>query len=123
MGAGAGKNKIVAVDLVEKQPVRLDVAIAVSAPIAQKKAAAARRQRCEFRNDRHALALKRGAAGKVAGQFRSEGFSAGEDRACSGRVPRLFASPVPCRARYAFGKPRLLCGPSRADAVRPSPTL
>jgi hypothetical protein len=34
MGACAGKDKIVAVDLVEKQPVRLNVAIAVSAPIA-----------------------------------------------------------------------------------------
>jgi hypothetical protein len=33
MGAGAGQNKIVALDLVEKQPVRLDVAIAVSAPV------------------------------------------------------------------------------------------
>jgi hypothetical protein len=34
MGAGTGQNKIVAVDLVEKQLVGLDVAIAVSAPIA-----------------------------------------------------------------------------------------
>ena len=35
MGAGANENKIVAFDLVEKQPVRLDVAIAVSAKIAR----------------------------------------------------------------------------------------
>jgi hypothetical protein len=34
MGAGTGKDEIVAVDLVEKQPIRLDVTIAVSAPIA-----------------------------------------------------------------------------------------
>ena len=34
MAAGAGQYEIVAVDLVEKQPVRLDVAIAVSAPFA-----------------------------------------------------------------------------------------
>jgi hypothetical protein len=34
MGAGASQNKIVAVDLVEKQPIRLDVAIALSASIA-----------------------------------------------------------------------------------------
>jgi hypothetical protein len=34
MGAGAGQNKIVTVDLVEKQPIRLDVAITLSAPVA-----------------------------------------------------------------------------------------
>jgi len=58
----------------------------------------ARRKRRQFRNDRHALALKRGAAGKVAGQFRCERFGAREDRACRGRVPHPFTSPVPCRA-------------------------
>jgi hypothetical protein len=41
--------------------------------------AAASRQRCQFRNDRHALAFERGAAGKVAGQRYRERFSAGEE--------------------------------------------
>jgi hypothetical protein len=36
-----------------------------------------------------------------------ERFSAGEDGACSGRVSRPLASPVPCRAADACG-PRLL---------------
>jgi DNA-binding XRE family transcriptional regulator len=66
---------------------------------------------------------KRRAPGKVAGQRCGERFSAGEDRACSGRVPRLLAPPVPCRAADTFRKPRLLCGPSWADAVRPAPPL
>jgi len=34
MGAGAGEKEIVAVDPVEKQPIRLDMAFAVSVPIA-----------------------------------------------------------------------------------------
>jgi hypothetical protein len=79
--------------------------------------------RRQFGNDRPALALTRCAPGKVAGQFRCEGFSAGEDRACSGRVPRLLASPVPCRSTDAFGKPRLFRGPSWSDAARPAPPL
>jgi hypothetical protein len=56
----------------------------------------ARRKRGQFRNDCHALAFERRAPGKVAGQRCGERFSAGEDGACSGRVPRLLASPVPC---------------------------
>jgi hypothetical protein len=79
--------------------------------LARKKAAASRCCiRRQFRNDRHCLALKRGAAGKVAGQFRCERFRVGECCACSGRVPRALASPVPCRARDTFRKPRAFCG-------------
>jgi hypothetical protein len=35
MTASAGKDKVVAVDLVEKQPIRFDVQIAPAAPIAR----------------------------------------------------------------------------------------
>ena len=80
--------------------------------------------RCrQFRNDRHALAFERRASGKVAGQRCGERFSASKDGACSGRVPRPLASPVPSRSRYAFRKPRLFCGPSWAYPVRPSPSF
>ena len=90
--------------------------------LARKKAAASRcRIRGQFRKDGRCLTFERGAPCKVAGQRRRERFRAGKDRACSGRVPRPLASPVPCRAADAFRKPRLFCGPSRADAVRPSP--
>lgn len=46
MAAGAGKDKVVALDLVEKQPVRLDVQIAPAAPVAgQRMVLQARRKR------------------------------------------------------------------------------
>jgi len=85
--------------------------------------AVAGRKRCQFRNDRHALAFERRASGKVAGQRCRERFRTGEDGACGGCVPRLLAPPVPCRAADACRKPRALCGPSRSYPVRPSPTL
>jgi len=46
MAAGAGKDKVVAVDLVEQQTVRLDVQIAPAAPVAgQRMIFQARRKR------------------------------------------------------------------------------
>jgi hypothetical protein len=79
--------------------------------------------RRQFRNDRHAFAFERRASGKVAGQRCCESFGAFKGSAYSGRVPRLLASPVPCRAADAFRKPRLFCGPSWSYSVRPAPAF
>jgi hypothetical protein len=56
------------------------------------------RKRRQFRKDRPALALTRGASGKVAGQRCGERLGAVKGSADKSRVPRLPASPVPCRA-------------------------
>jgi hypothetical protein len=74
MGAGTSQNKIVAVNLVEKQPVRLNVAIAVSAPIAGqgmiieagRKRLAGNKQAQHVAQLRHVLAPTLGAAGVAA---------------------------------------------------------
>jgi hypothetical protein len=79
--------------------------------------------RRQFGNDRRCFTFERRAPCEVAGQCCCERFRTFKGGGYSGRVPRLAASPVPCRAADTFRKPRLLCGPSRHDAVRPSPTL
>jgi hypothetical protein len=78
-----------------------------------------RRKRRQFLNNRHALALKRRAAGKVAGQRCGKRLGAVKGSADKSRVPRPFAAHVPCRAADACGQPRLLCGASWACPVRP----
>lgn len=81
MGAGAGENKIGAVDLVEKQPIRLDVAMAVSAPIsgqgmilqARRKRLGGNKQAQHVAQFRHVLAPPFGPAGvaaKLSGMYR-----------------------------------------------------
>jgi hypothetical protein len=77
--------------------------------------------RGQFGQHQHAFALTRLAAGKIAGQRCGERLGAVKGSADKSRLLRLLASPVPCRAADTCRKPRLLCGPSRHDAVRPAP--
>ncbi len=74
MAAGAGKDKVVAVDLLEKQPVRSDVQIAPAAPLAcQSMVVDTLRKRLGFNEHgqdfpqfRHILAPPFGPAGVTA---------------------------------------------------------
>jgi hypothetical protein len=88
--------------------------------------AAAHRKRRQLREDRHALALKRCTPGKVSRQAAAKASARSRvahaqatAAACRARCLRLYHG----RARDAFRQPWLFCGPSWADAVRPSPPL
>lgn len=71
MAACAGQNKVVAVDLIERQPIRLDVAVAVSAPFTCQRMIIQIRREGRAMNEqtqhvaqlRHVLAAPLGTAG------------------------------------------------------------